>query len=271
MANAAEEHAYRAYIEAMARHLPPSGARLRLIDVSGQCAAVLGARRADLDPIEAWPEAADSADAVVAFDVPLTANLLGRALTALRPGGRFICVNSRDKSRAELVETLENAGFTRILVEPALESEGVLVRGEKRHTQQATLERIVQTAARDDSTSELAAYRGRYVHLLICQTPNKPAWALQPDERVTWTAAALDTGGGPALLAFSSLPKAVAFMQPAVLTGRIAGVNKVGKFSRETALAWPQPTLFNPEPAVLNSGRVVFVPVDAASAEAPDE
>ena len=268
MTNAAEE---RAYVEAMARHLPPSGARLRWVDVGGRCAAALSARRLDLDLVEAWPDEADSADAVVALDAPLTADLLGRALAALRPGGRFVYVDPSGEPCAELVETLANAGFTRILVEPALEVGGVLARGEKPHTARATLERAAQTAARDDSASELAAYSGRYLHLLICQTPNKPVWALRPDERVTWTAAALDTGSGPALLAFSSLPKAVAFMQPAVLAGRIAGVNKVGKFSRAAAQTWPQPILFNPEPAALDSGRVVFLPVDAASAEAPDE
>jgi len=268
MANTAEK---RAYIEAMARHLPPSGARLCLVDVGGQCAAVLCARRPDLDPAEAWPHEVDSADAVTALDVPLTVELLGRALAALRPGGRFIHIDSQGEPRAELVEKLANAGFTRILVEPALESGGALARGEKPHTARATLARIAQTAARDDPVSELSAYSGRYLHLLICQTPNKPVWALRPGERVTWTAAALDTNSGPALLAFSSLPKAVAFMQPAVLAGRIAGVNKVGKFSRAAAQTWPQPILFNPEPAALDGARVVFVPVDAASAEVPDE
>lgn len=255
----------------MVRHLPPSGARLRLVDINGSCASALGEQRADLDPVAGWPAEPNSADAVTALDVPLDADLLGRALAALRPGGRFICVSTQGAVRPELVATLANAGFTRILVEPALDSGGVLARGEKPHTARATLERIAQTAARDDSGPGLAAYGGRYVYLLICQTPNKPVWALRPDERVTWSAAALDTGGGPALLAFSSLPKAVAFMQPAVLAGHIAGVNKMGKFSRETAQTWPLPALFNPDPATLSDGGIVFVPVDAASAEAPDE
>jgi hypothetical protein len=217
----------------------------------------------------AWP--AVSADAVTALDIPLDAALLGSALAALRPGGRFIYISTQGAAGPEWVNTLTDAGFTRILVEPAFESSGVLARGEKPHTAQATLARIAQTAARDDSAPGLAAYSGRYVHLLIRQTPNKPAWALTPGERVSWEAAALDSGDGPALLAFSSLPKAVAFMQPAVLAGHISGVNKVGKFSRETAQTWPLPVRFNADAAALGGGRVVFVPVDADSAETPDE
>ncbi|MGH2523683.1 MAG: hypothetical protein ACRDH2_14360, partial [Anaerolineales bacterium] len=50
----------------------------------------------------------------------------------------------------------------------------------------------------------------------------------------------------PALLAFSSLVKAVAFMQAAILAKFIGGVNKVGKFRAEAARAWPLPLALNP-------------------------
>jgi hypothetical protein len=48
------------------------------------------------------------------------------------------------------------------------------------------------------------------------------------------------------LLMFSSLLKAVAFMQAAILAGAIAGVNKVGKFPAEAARGWPLPLTLNP-------------------------
>src|SRR5262249_6389829 len=142
-----------------------------------------------------------------------------------------------------LVVTLENAGYTRILVEPLSDQGGVLMRGEKPHTTPDTMERIRQVAVRD-AESDLSTYSGRYVHLLIQQTPNKPAWKLQPGEKIEWRALALaqpSVGAdetGRVALAFSSLPKAVSFMQPAVVAGAIRGVNKVAKFSRETAQGW---------------------------------
>lgn len=73
------------------------------------------------------------------------------------------------------------------------------------------------------------------------------------------------------ILAFTSLPKAVAFMQPAVLAGRIKDVNKVGKFSRETALGWTVPVILNPPLDSIEARTMIFLPVDAHSAEAPDE
>lgn len=47
-------------------------------------------------------------------------------------------------------------------------------------------------------------------------------------------------------MAFTSLVKAVAFMQPAVLAGLIHDVNQMGKFRRETVEAWGRPVLVNP-------------------------
>lgn len=74
-----------------------------------------------------------------------------------------------------------------------------------------------------------------------------------------------------ALLAFSSLPKAVNFMQPAVLSGHVNDINKVGKFRRDYAAAWTLPVIVNPGPEVLESAEVALVEVDMKTAEAPDE
>ncbi len=93
-------------------------------------------------------------------------------------------------------------------------------------------------------------------------------WALAPGESVDWQALALTEGGSPALLAFSSLPRAVAFMQPAVLAGSIRDVNKVGKFSRAAA-DWR--VLINPPVEILSGREILLVPVDPARAEASDE
>lgn len=261
----------RLFVQAMAKHLPPSSAALRLLDVGSAAGETLAEQRGDLDVTTAhekgdWPFPSDSFDAVTAFDISVDNNFLHKVLTVLRPGGRFIWVRPAGGPSREHVDTLEQTGFTRILVEAALDSGGVLMRGEKPHTEEHTIDRIRQVAARDVA-SDLTAYSGRYVHLLIQQTPNKPVWALQAGEPITWRAVTLDG----ALLAFSSLPKAVAFMQPAVLSGAIKDVNKVAKFSRETAQAWMWPVLLNPSLELLNGRAISLIEVDPITAEAPDE
>lgn len=265
----------RAYIQALARHLPPSGAVLRLLDIGGQAGSLLAEQRGDLhiitlDEAADWPLPPDSVDAVAGYDSPAQPDMLKKALTVLRPGGRLIIVRPSGQPEAALVTLLEQAGYTRILVEPALDSGGLLLRGEKPHTEQRTVDRISQVAD-SDITGDWAGYRGRYVHLLVRQSPNKPVWALRPDEQIEWRAAALEQGGQHVLLAFSSLPKAVAFMQPAVMAGLVKDVNKVAKFSKETAQSWPQAVLFNPTAEMVEGWPVVLLPVDPSTAEAPDE
>jgi hypothetical protein len=165
----------------------------------------------------------------------------------------------------------------------------VLLRGERPHTTTDTLERIQQVARGDGDTLDFAAYKGRYVFLLVRQTPNKPAWKLQPGEAITWHAAAVESppsllsvvgtlyatsapnANAVTVLAFSSLPKAVAFMQPAVMSGLIKDVNKVARFSREMAQTWSWSLLLNPTLDLLEGRRLVFISVDVDSAEAPDE
>ncbi len=263
----------RLYIEAMAKHLPPSAATLRLLDIGGITGGVLSRLRGDLEiiPATSTPDepSSDSLDAVVAYDLVLSQDFLGAALAALRPGGRLVVVNPTGAVKESWVATLENAGYTRILVEAVFD--GVLIRGEKPHTEQHALDRIQQVAAHDAALFDLASYSGRYLHLLICQTPNKPAWRLAPGEQIQWQALALENGGALELLAFSSLPKAVAFMQPAVMAGRIKDVNKVAKFSRETVQKWTLPLLLNPTIDTLEDRVVALVPVDPQTAEVPDE
>jgi SAM-dependent methyltransferase len=252
-------------IAAALKHLPPSSAHLRLLAVEG--AAV---QRGDLDvtvitgAAAEWQLAPDSFDAVTACDAELSADFLAACLNALRPGGRLIVVQSEGEPNDTWLKQLEGAGYTRILIEAALDQGGLLLRGEKPHTEARTVDRIRQVA-------DLDQYAGRYLHLLIRQTPNKPVWALRPDDVITWHAAAVQGSDGAALLAFSSLPKAVAFMQPAVMQGLIRDINKVGKFSREIARAWDMPLLLNPDIEALSGCEIVFSPVDAQTAEAPDE
>jgi hypothetical protein len=272
----------RLYIEEMAKHLPPSASSLRLLDVDGAASGVLSELRADLDVMvvkqgeDAWNLSAESIDAVVAYGGALEQSALEEVLKALRPGGRLIMVDPAGAPDSVQVDTLESAGYTRILVSPGIECPtiaGVMMRGEKPHTTEDTLARVQSVAERDDdiSLNDLSAYKGRYVHLLVRQTPNKPVWALKSGEQVEWQAVAVENGSGPMLLAFSSLPRAVAFMQPVVTTGQIKDINKVAKFSRETAKGWTLPVILNPTSDVLDGHVVSLISVDPTTAEAPEE
>lgn len=259
----------------MAKHLPPSAAILRLLDVDGTVGMVLAEMRGDLNitnvhesPIN-WNISTDSVDAVIAFDYAISFDFLRAALSALRPGGRLVVANPHDRASEAWVTMLEHAGYTRILVEPALD--GVLIRGEKPYTEERTIDRIQQVASPDANLLGMATYNGRYIHLLVRQTPNKPVWKLVPGERIEWQAVAIERDSSPMLLAFSSLPKAVALMQPAVMAGRVKDVNKVAKFSRETAQGWTVPVLLNPTLDLIETLTMILVPVDPQTAEAPDE
>lgn len=265
----------RQYIGAIAKHLPPSAATLRLLDVGGAAGMILAGLRDDLDiaavtgsPTD-WNLSSDSMDAVVAYDYSASPEFLSASLAALRPGGRLVVANPHDAVSAAWVKMLENAGYTRILVEAL--SDGVLIRGEKPHTEQRPQDRIQQVSSRDSNSLDFATYSGRYVYLLVRQTPNQPVWKLASGEQVEWQAVAVEGDDSPVLLAFSSLPKAVAFMQPAVMAGRIKDVNKIAKFSRETAQQWMCPLILNPTTEALEKGAVVLVPVDPETAEASDE
>jgi hypothetical protein len=268
----------RAFIEAMLKQLPPSASTLRLLDIGGLCSAIVAEQRPDVQAqtvslIPAhWQEAPASASAVVGYDLYLSAALLRAAHEALRPGGRLIAVLPLETMEAHRLyaERLGQAGFVRLLIEPALgQHGGLLLRGERPHPTRDTLARVRQTADQDADALDLSSYRGRYLHLLVQQTPNKPAWRLKADEALSWRALAMPTEDGPRLLAFSSLPKAVAFLQAGVLAGRLRDVNKVAKFPREAALSWPALALNLPLEALPDA--LAWLEVDPDQAAAPDE
>lgn len=266
----------RLFIEAMAKHLPPSSSNLRLLDVNGAAGDVLAISRADLEVVKVhespadWQLEPESIDAVVAFNHSLQPDLLHATLSALRPGGRLIIMETSGEPGEERVDMLEKAGYTRILVESGIECPlptGVLMRGEKPHSTEDTFERIQQVAEQDDDAQSLVEYRGKYVHLLVKQTPNKPVWALEAGETLYWQA--LMVNG--ALLAFSSLPKAVGFMQPAVVSGKIKDVSKVAKFSKRATQTWTLPVLLNPTVELLDGHPITLIEIDPATAETADE
>ena len=269
----------RLMIEAMAKHLPPSASTLQLIDINGEAGETLVEGREDLSitvvpgNTDEWSADVSEVDAVVAFAYMINPQFLERTYQLMRPGGRLIVVDPKGDVRPDYVDELEAKGYTRILVETAVECPlptGVLIRGEKPHITDDTLARVQMTANRDADQIELADFKGRYLHLLIQETPSKPAWHRSPDEQIFWKAAAIQVDDQLHYLAFSSLPKAVSFMQPAVLEGKIHDVNKVGKFRKAVALDWPLPLVLNPSPAILDDG-IMWVEIDPSSAETPDE
>ena len=258
----------KALIETMIKHLPPSASTLRLLDLNGAAATIL-ARCAPIYRVTVDLPADDSSDenrfdAVVAADAALDDDLLRAALHVLRPGGRLIAVDPQKASRAARRSSGWKTRDIREFWSRRYCPTGVLMRGEKPHITDDTLARIQSVAC---AIKDAADFKGRYVHLLIRQTPNKPVWALKAAEVVEWQAVALSEDGDPLLLAFSSLPNAVAFMQPAVLSGGIRDVNKVAKFSRAVAQNWR--LLINPPLEVLEGREVVFVPVDPSQRRSP--
>ena len=265
------------FVDAMAKHLPPSSSTLQLVDINGQAGDILSGRREDLtiqvlasDAVDTWSITENSVDSVVAYNVSLEISLLDQVLRMMRAGGRFIAVLSSSAVSEDYVQLLQKQGYVRILVEPAVDDLGVLIRGEKPHITDDTLSRIQQVATADADMLDLATFKGRYVHLLIQQTPNKPVWKLQPDEKIKWQAVAIQRGDKMILLGFSSLPKAVGFMQPAVVEGIVKDINKVGKFSKETASNnWV--VMLNPTLDMIRDEALTLIDIDPDLAEASDE
>lgn len=268
----------RQFVAVMAKHLPPSASTLHLLDLDGRSGQLLSPMRADLRVSHMSPEAvcragvsADSIDAAIAYDIALSPTILQSVLDALRPGGRLIALQSRGAVNESQPRLLSDNGYVRILVEPALDGLGVLLRGEKPHETADTAKRIQSVARADADCIHLDNYRGRNLHLLIQQQPNKPAWKLTAADTISWRAVAIERAAKPVLLAFSSLPKAVGFMQSAVLAGLVSDVNKVGKFSRDSAANWLWDAILNPTLESVRFEAFVSVDIDPASAEAPDE
>ena len=246
-------------IAEMLRQLPPSASTLQLLDLGGHCARPFSEKRQDLNihRLAELPAGESRYDAIVALDQALAPDFLETALRNLRPGGRLIIGWRRGEIDAGQQLDLEAAGFERILLET--HGDALLLRGER------------PRGAQDCAVRGPGARKGRYLHLLLRQSPEGPPWAHAPGDDMRWQALTLDVGGQRRLLAFSSLPQAVAFMQPAVLQGRLRDVNKVGKFPRETARDWPLGVLLDPAPAILERGDTGLFEVDPASAALPDE
>lgn len=265
------------FIEAIIKHLPPSSSTLRLLDIGASTGTIISAARSDVQVVAAslrtedWQYAENSLDAVVGYDVLTGDALLRQTLVVMRPGGRMIVVNPTGSVEQAIVARLESAGFVRILVEQAIDGAGVLIRGEKPHTTDDTHARIESVAAQDEQGMTLDGYRGRFLYLLVRQSPNKPVWKLTAEDRITWEAYGIRRDGAYAVLAFTSLPKAVAFMQRAVMDGKIQDVNKVPKLKRENVVSWCESVLLNCDPASLQTSSLLLCPVDPSLAELPDE
>jgi hypothetical protein len=265
------------FIEAMAKHLPPSAFDLRLLDIGGLAGETLLTLRPDLQLETAslnladWHYSPESFDAVVAYEILLKPEFLAAILLLMRAGGRLIIVNPFGEVDERPLKALEQSGYIRILVGAAVDGFGLLLRGEKAHQTADTLQRVQEIAQRDSDLLDLATYRGRFLYLLIQQSPNKPVWALKADESISWKAIAIENAGQAYLLAYSSLPKAVAFMQKAVLDGFIRDVNKLGKFSKEAAATWSFPVLLNSTLDAVHDKPLLLWEIDHKTAELPDE
>jgi hypothetical protein len=221
----------------LARHLPPSAALPRVLALDSATAAELAEVAAvTLDAGGAPPGPYDA----IAGRRLATTEDVQRLAARLRPGGRLILAAQAPPEA--LLAVLTGAGLIHCLVENV--DELTLYRGERPPEAVSTLERARHLAAEAAHGAQPPA--PRFLFLLITQTPNKPAWKLAPGERVEWRAATIAAPDGPRLLAFSSLVKAVACMQPAVLAGAIHGVNKVAKFPASAAANWSWPLLLNP-------------------------
>ncbi|MBL8056065.1 MAG: hypothetical protein JNK29_05170 [Anaerolineales bacterium] len=240
-------------------HLPPSAGRPRVLALDQAAAAALPPEaEISRDP------AAGPFDAVAGYASPAE---LERWLACLRPGGRLILIDPQPAADEPAYgAALEAAGFIHCLAE-TLAAGGRLYRGERPPAAGSTLERL-------HAVSGAAAEHLPFLFLLIQQTPNKPAWRREPGDRLRWQAASVldPAGGGPALLTFSALVKAVAFLQPAVLAGFLTGVNKVGKVPAAAAAGWPWPRVLNPAFADWRgAARGPWLDVDPAAALAGDE
>jgi hypothetical protein len=261
-----------AHIETIAKQLPPSGSTLHLLDVGGRCGQALQQLRPDVRVtiaslrVETW-QWQSLFDAIVAYDYALTPDFLANALSALRHGGRLIVLNPLQAMDVAWGKQLEQAHYVRILVESTDDQRGILMRGERAHTQHDTLARVQVGAGGDSDTLDWAQYQGRFVHVLVRQTPNKPAWKITPQDVLTWHSV---TANGR-VLAFTSLPKAVNFMQSAVLQNRIQDVNKVAKFRKDTAQTWAFGLMLNPMLATLGEASFAWQLLDYTTAEKPDE
>jgi len=264
-----------AWVMALLRHLPPSASALHVVDVGGACRALLTSLRPDLViqtaslMVSDWSFPQSQTDAVTVFDMPLDAAWLTAALLILRSGGRLIIVQPAGAVDAAYGEILTQAGYIRLLIEPAVDGQGVLIRGERPHTTADTLARVQVAAGQDADALTLETFKGRFIYLPVRQTPNKPPWKITPDDVVIWEAVMV--GDTRAMLAFTSLPKAVGFLQAAVLQSWLIGISKVAKFRRDVPLFAVHPIVLNPTLEAIRDQPRQFLAIDPQLAEVGDE
>jgi hypothetical protein len=253
-------------------HLPPSAALPVVLALDSQAEAALAQHvEGGFDPaagqfhdggrVVLAAGDARKVDAILGYHWPED---LAALRDRLRPGGRLILIllgtPSDPDDGAQRLEILRAQGYIHCLIE-ALPDGGWLCRGERPPQQGGGL-RLSSLAAGAEGSA------ARSLVLLIRQSPNKPTWRLEPGERRLWEAARLidPASGQPALLAFTSLVKAVAFMQPAVLAGMLIGINKTGRYTAEQVAAWNLPVIVNPafedwrnastgEPVIVDPGQ----------------
>jgi len=77
--------------------------------------------------------------------------------------------------------------------------------------------------------------------------------------------------GVDAALAFSSLPRAVAFLQPLVKSGAIRDAHKIAKFRRETAALWTFRVWANPPADLVTGKTLTLIEVDPKTAVTGEE
>jgi hypothetical protein len=163
------------------------------------------------------------------------------AATSLRPNGRaiFLIPNTEGIATESIVEALTANDLTRILIESVLDHTFILARGERPTDQERTTDRIATIARIESEAIEILAIdqaAQRYLHLqvLVKQQPPSRGWAdMQPN--TTWEALTIQDADSDQflLVAFTSLVKAVAFLQPAVLADVVHGINKMPRFETE--------------------------------------
>ena len=175
------------------------------------------------------------------------------AASILRPNGRaiFLVPNTTDVAPEAVVQTLTAAGLVRILMEAVLDDAYLLARGERPTEHAHPTARIAAIAQLAPNASEVVeateiAQQYRSLHLLVRQNPPMRGWTAESD--FTWQAITVrDTQADRVvLLAFTSLVKAVAFMQPAVIAGVMSNVNKLPRYETELLIKWNLPLIVNP-------------------------
>lgn len=256
-----------------APHLPPSAALPIVLALDSTAEAALASyveggfgSGEPGQAVAAAPDAHD-VDAILASHWPED---LAASRDRLRPGGRLIVLLSNvtsdlDHGERRLVE-LNQHGYIHCLIE-SLPDGGWLCRGERPPIYSGN-QRLSGLISPADTGS------ARALVVLVKQSPNKPTWRLEPGERRVWEAARLldPSTGQPALLAFTSLVKAVAFMQPAILAGLLTGINKTGRYALDQVEAWGLPVVINPAfEDWRNASAAEPVKVDPAQSLASEE